>query len=208
MSFEQYSVDLSRKPYKQRSNGELTTLLGEALDGSQTAWQELWEHGLRMVLKIVNKLEEKELLFIPKEEAIGVGNLAIGQALATWLPKKGSFATWIWVNVRREITQASGQEKWLEDSSIMFEDLEGDLEAEDQQDLWLFKDEVWKAIRELPKSVRDVIVMVHLHDMSQSEVAELKGVTRQRVNTLHLKGLSLLRDSLKDYYEKISQDGR
>lgn len=195
----QYSVELDRKPYERLSGVALTTLLGEALDGDQRAWHRLWEHGLRMVLKIVNKLEEKELLNIPREEAIAVGNLAIGEALTTWIPKKGSYATWVWVNIRQEILKHN--QEFFPDS-LTGEEGEDLLEQMDIEEVFENPEEytqenmLLEDVLDLPREIREVIYLHVWTGLSQSDIAELKGVSRQRINSLYKQGVSLLSNSL------------
>ena len=194
-SLDLYSAELDRKPYKPLSNAALTALLGEALDGSQEAWQALWGHGLRMVLKIVNKLEEKELLKIPRDEAIAVGNLSIGEALLSWIPKKGAYATWVWVNIRQEILKAN-QEYFPE--SLIGDDGEDLLEwTEVEHSLGLRdpdEETLMERIEALPRAIREVMNL-HMCEISHAEIALMLGVSRQRINKLYHDGVEMLRDS-------------
>jgi RNA polymerase sigma factor (sigma-70 family) len=194
-----YSLELDRKPYEALSNAALAGLLGEAINGSQEAWQRLWGHGLRMVLKIVNHMEEKGLLKnIDREEAIAEGNLAIGEALLSWLPKKGKYSTWIWLGIRAAIVRADRADFNLD----LYADVDELLGDDDALDGVYFHGQsvrkLRRAFRHLSNLHKQVVTMYFWGDYTQAEIGEVLGVTRQRVNQLLSVALTELYDIMND----------
>jgi len=187
--FVYYSLELDRKPFEPLSNSALVTLLGEALEGSQASWQRLWEHGLRMVLRMVNHMEEKRVLrTLDKDEAIAVGNAAIGEALLSWIPKKGTYSTWVWVTVRQSILNADRE---LETEELTGDEEDGFYREEIDNILYSrIKDEIAK----LPEQVRSFVALHYMNGWTQQEIAQVHGVTRQRVNQLISQGIDALRE--------------
>jgi RNA polymerase sigma factor (sigma-70 family) len=199
MSFDAYSRDLDRQKYKPLTNKELKGLWAAFLFSSdKKAWDRMWEHGLRLVLKIVNHMTEKNILrHIEREDAIQEGNLAIGSALLSWDPKKGPYSTWIWIKVRGAILDADRQEGvcGLTGGAVgdfLFEEYLDSAHAEEVTAEPPISLE--EHIAKLPTNLRTYAYQVYILGLRPADIARADGVSRQRVDQV----LSLARNRLKD----------
>lgn len=197
-NFERYSVDLDATDIEHKTKRQLAGLHSEALRGNQRAWQDLWLYGTKLVLKICNKLRREELLHCSFEDAVAEGNLAIGEALTRWNPKKSSFGTWVWIRVRGAILNENNKAlaRGMNETSFTVEavDREGqdtDLDGLNQEDIdspYLDPEEsieyaeLWDLISTLPEVEQYVVVMYYFEDLPQRDISTLTGVSQQRVS--------------------------
>ena len=202
VAFDKYSAELSQSRSERLSNGALVTLLGRSLEGDQEAWGRLWEQGLRMVLKIVNKMSYNGVLRnLSPEEAISVGNAEIGEALLNWVPKKGAYSTWVWVWVRQAILNA---DRHADEGHVeLVEEWASSTNSGPEDAVW--RQEIQAAVEALDRPSRDLILGHFYQGLSQSDLSAVWGLSRQRVNQLILEGLIKLNSVLGEH-EKDSLD--
>jgi len=219
MSFEQYSKDLDNESYLKRSNAELKGLRHRAIfKHDAAAWDSLWGHGLRLVLKIVNHMVERDVLRnIDRDEAIAVGNAAIGDALLRWNPKAGAYATWVWIRVRGAILTADRQEALVglvgsptDDVEVvsntqvagggefLLTDLYEEGQVADPSFAGIVSQELQDAIQTLGTRERSYLYQVYVLGIPASDLARADGVSRQRVDQILTLALNRLRGILDD----------
>ena len=217
--FDYYSADLDGVEIPKRSRKELATLHSEALSGSVSAWEDLWLHGTKLVLKICHTLRERDLLRISFEDAVAEGNLAIGEALTRWNPKKSSFSTWVWIRIRGSILNQNSDEALSgmvgdveSRPQVLPEEFEhsngekpamanswfdlADIPEEDNEQL-VFMERVLDAIQELPERERHFVTEVYIFDRPQAAVAAEAGVSRPRVRQVLDRAIERLREILE-----------
>lgn len=221
--FDYYSKDLDDLEIEHRTRKELAKLHGEALDGSQEAWHELWVYGTKLVLKIANKLRSQDLLRMDFDDAVAEGNRAIGEALTRWKPAKSSFGTWVWIQVRGYILDEikseakEGMVGSVEGSPLIVgleSRLEGDYDADDDGDILVTdlvedgitpdnaedavqRQELYEAISQLSPREQRYIISVYMEDQSQAELAALEGISPRMVRKVLARALDNLRNLLE-----------
>lgn len=214
MTFEAYSKELDTAKFERLSNSDLIELRSRVLaDGDKQAWHKLWEHGLRMCLKIVNHMDERGILQgIEREDAVQEGNLAIGPALLSWEPRRGPYATWIWIKIRGAILDAEHQERvyGFTGSSVGDVDLvpnsipagRGELLLSDLYDGGTVEDlseqsvlirDVLSAMSRLSRRDRTYLYQVYIMGLPQADIARADGLSRQRVDQILSLALNRLR---------------
>lgn len=217
-NFEHYSADLDLTTIEHRTNTELQALHSRALDGDKDAWHELWLYGTKLVLKIVNKLHKEGLLRSSFEDAVGAGNLAIGESLVRWNPRKSAFGTWVWIRVRFAIldgnradekkgltgsseaapavlsNNASYGDAWGKDLDLV-DLMQGGLDSEDYEEAVLYEN-LYAAINELPPRERRYILEVYFEDGSVAELAAVEGISHQMVRKVLARAIDAIRTFL------------
>jgi RNA polymerase sigma factor (sigma-70 family) len=129
-NFQRYSADLDATDIEHKTPRQLAGLLKEAQRGNQKAWHDLWMYGTKLVLKICNSLRRADLLKSGFEEAVAEGNLAIGEALTRWNPKKSSFGTWVWIRIRGAVLDQD-RKAYLQDNEVSLSVAQVDREGVD-----------------------------------------------------------------------------
>jgi len=196
-SFDFYSEDLDRVQIGKLTRKELATLHKHALNGNQEAWDDLWLYGTKLVLKICFTLNKQDLLKTSFEDAVAEGNLAIGDALTRWNPKKSAFGTWIWIRVRgaildgnRKVYATEQVETSTQVGVTNREGVEGFLDGMDTfGQTWDPEEDVqtgllWDAISQLPGREFSYINMYYFEDLDQAEIARLEGVSDRMVRKI------------------------
>lgn len=203
--FDYYSADLDAAKIPKRSRKELAMLHRAARQGDSGAWEELWLHGTKLVLKIAHSFREKGLLEIPFEEAVAEGNLAIGEALGRWNPRKSAFGTWVWIRVRGAILSENRRELngglsgILEEApniiSDTFQHANGEKAAMENSILDLFvedvdftddivQDRLKRAVSDLPAREQMVVDLSYFLDTDLVQIAESMGVSPRMVRKI------------------------
>lgn len=220
-SFEYYSADLDEQDNIQhRTRKELAKLHTRMVDGDREAYDILWLHGTKLVLKIVNKLHNEGLLWADFNDAVAAGNLAIGEALQRWEPRKSTYATWIWIRIRGAVLdgnykeQASGMVTPRESVPTVLSEafsVEGDFGSmenslfdlgeprpgEDVQRLVEHR-ELVEALATLTVKQHEVIVLRYFEDLTQQETGGLLGISQQAVDTREAGALKRLKKFLEE----------
>jgi len=205
-SFDFYSEDLDKVQIGKLTRKELATLHKHALNGNQEAWDDLWLYGTKLVLKICFTLKRQGLLQISFEDAVAEGNLAIGDALTRWNPKKSAFGTWIWIRVRGAILNGN-QKVMAQSSNEVSENMPSthkdanDAEYSGQGSfgsVWEPEEDLqtavlYDAISQLPGREFSFIHQYYFEDVGLVELAKAEGVSRQMVR----KVLDRAEDRLK-----------
>jgi len=213
---EMFHKDVQNYEFPKIPHSELERLHRLAtIEGDMEAWQTLWMHGVRLVLKLANKMRNVGEITSHDmyNECISVGNVAIGEALLTWRPKKGRFSTWVWVQVRYAIIEEIKSEIFQGGKSHKDQDVElltnegqaaanweefvRDLEVEDHAgdelierefllaSLWMLTDKQAQYLRE-----------VYLEGRTLEQVAEDEGVSHQNIHYHIKQGIKQLREIL------------
>lgn len=206
-SFDYYSADLDATEVLHKTRKQLASLHQQAVAGDVEAWQELWLYGTKLVLKICNKLRREDLLKIDFEDAVAEGNLAIGEALTRWNPKKSGFGTWVWIRIRGAVLDGnravSAVEQHEVSSNLEQEDHEGYVKPFDLGDvaggaterdtgMELNSQRLRDAVHKLPSRERLVITRRYFEGLTQSEVARHLGISRQMVDKVEKRAIENL----------------
>lgn len=220
-NFQRYSIDLDATEIEHKSPRQLKGLLKEAQRGNKKAWDDLWLYGTKLVLKIVNKLNDLGLVY-SFEDAVAEGNLAIGEALTRWNPAKAQFSTWVWIRVRGAVLNQTNKDMDIESNETSFgveavnrvgEDivLDGSNLVEspygDPAKLADHIEFMELVFQELPDRERDVIVLRYFEDFTQTGVADMMDVSRQMVDKIEKRALARLKESLEGGLHSLNSDG-
>lgn len=209
-----YFRDLTDASYVSRSNSELAALQQLALDGDKQAWNELWLHGVRLVHKICRKLVDVgRLRDVDFDDAIQVGNLAIGDALPYWSNNQGRYSTYVWVCIRKAVQkflqeQYAGGITGEKDSKFFYlmeqEDFETegwsallsefyqDLRRENLEDKRITEIDVEAALGSLSERELYILRKYYYEDMSDPEIGVLLGISKQAVGQKRNEALEAL----------------
>lgn len=213
-NFERYSIDLDATEIEHKTKKQLAGLHKEALRGNQKAWHDLWLYGTKLVLKICNKLNRLGIL-TSFEDAVAEGNLAIGEALTRWNPKKSSFGTWVWIRVRGAVLNENGRsistlenETDFEVGAVDREGLNAGLSGIDLVESRYVTPgdavetaEMLDAIHLLPDRELEVVVLRYFEDLSQREVGEILGVSREMARKIEARAIDRLKLFLEQGYQ-------
>ena len=206
-SFDYYSADLDATEVLHKTRKQLAALHKQAIAGDVDAWQELWLYGTKLVLKICNKLRREDLLKLDFEDAVAEGNLAIGEALTRWNPKKSGFGTWVWIRIRGAVLDGNRAVSAVEQnevsSNLEQEDHEGHVKAFDLGDVAgaaterdtgreLTAQRVRDAVRQLPSREMLVITRRYFDGLTQQEVGNQLGISRQMVDKVEKRAIENL----------------
>ena len=208
-SFDYYSSDLENTEISHLSKSQLVDLRTKMLDGDKEAWHTLWLYGTKLVLKICNSLRNANVLSIPYEEAVAEGNLAIGEALTRWEPRRGAFGTWVWLRTRSAIIGLMGRENAAQahimdlvvrigDEAGEFDAFSYDDEVFELQETHVENRALYDALLELPEREREVIIRRFFEDKSQQQIADLENVSRQMIDKVERRGLDRLKNKLSE----------
>ena len=220
-NFQRYSIDLDATEIEHKSPRQLKGLLKEAQRGNTKAWDDLWLYGTKLVLKIVNKLNDLGLVY-SFEDAVAEGNLAIGEALTRWNPAKAAFSTWVWIRVRGAVLNQTNKDMERDNAEQNFdvevtnregveEDLSGvDLVVSPYGDPVRLAEHVEfmeLVFNQLPDRERDVIVLRYFEDFTQVKVADMMDISRQMVDKIEKRALARLKESLEGGLHSLDSDG-
>jgi len=219
-SFQFYSEELDDTDIRPRSRKELAGLHAEMVLGNREAHKTLWLHGTKLVLKIVNKLRNENLLRMTFEDAVAEGNLAIGDALSRWEPRKSTFATWVWIRIRGAVLNednrtgrgymTGGVDLPVQPYHVAYETTvsgEGGSYivnlaalygvAENLGEQTIVNEELYDQIGNLPDREKEYIFLRFFQDKDPGAIAEEAGVSRQMVEKVIRRGLERLREGLQ-----------
>lgn len=214
-SFDRFSSDLDLVGIKRRSRGDLADMHTKMTAGDIEAHGQLWLYGVKLVLKIVNKLRDQGLLRLPYEDSIAVGNLAIGEALTRWDPLQSSFSTWVWIRIRgavlnEDAKHAQGYMVGSIGTAPLLVPLEFDVEVSgslpmtnSEVDLYhttpsegeaaVGRAELLKRVEQLPVREREYVKAVCYQGISPEQIGLREGINPRMVRKVLQRGINRLR---------------
>lgn len=210
-SFDLYSADLDKAGVTKRSPAALANLHSRMVEGDKEAHEILWLHGTKLVLKIANKLKEEDLLRMSFEDAVAEGNLAIGEALSRWEPRKSAFSTWVWIRIRGGILNenAKHDKEFMtgepENLDMVPELIDGELGRQAVIDLYLSTPHeedpyrgLYAHLEGLPDREKDYLFRAYFLDMTHAEIAREDGIARPTVTAVITRALQRLKNSFAE----------
>ncbi len=206
-TFDLYSRDLDAADIRKRSKAELAKLHARMVQGDKEAHEVLWLHGTKLVLKIANKLQEEDLLSMSFEDAVSEGNLAIGEALTRWQPRKSNFSTWVWIRIRGRILNENKKHDkafmvGAEDDApaVVAEFLNGEDGVQSLIDLYVTTPHdgdpyrnLYVNLGKLPERERDYLYRAYFLDMTHEAIAREDGIARPTVTAVINRALERLK---------------
>lgn len=207
-----YAQDVASHDFEKLTQAQLVDLHRKAtVEGDLEAWQTLWLHGVRLVLKIANAMRNVGQIVTQDvyNECLSAGNLAIGEALLTWRPKKGRFSTWVWLQIRyailaeidREVTQGGKGHEYgqlltnLYEGSEDWETFLEEVETDEHQGLWYLDiTRIREALPLLPEREAAYLRRVYVEGELQTDVAADEDISVQAVHKVLRRGIDRLRE--------------
>jgi RNA polymerase sigma factor (sigma-70 family) len=190
--------------------------------GDQEAYHKLYLYAMRLVYKIVNKLDGLNMLGSSTEDAISNGVIGVAEGLRKWEPNRSALTSYVWVRIRGTVLDASAKD-WhrgmvgsrrnsggspvIYDPDHMFgngmdfqttqytaANRKPDWETDNPCEQWAEIEEVQEVVaRELSPVQQKVINLLYTHDLTQRETGDVMGLTQQRVDQLHQEALRVLK---------------
>ena len=210
-----YAKMLANREFPTYSNSELAQLQQKALVGDKDAWEAVWLHGVRMVLKLTDRLYKLGILYLEDlDDAVQEGNLAIGEAIPSWSNNRGRYSTYVWTCIRNAMVKYSSEQRrggvtgdidWdlftRHDIEFQYEgdwkkhlvtDLSG-MNTPSHEDLVIDHSDLQAAACELTDRELEVVDRYYFRDQSDAEVAIYLGVERSVITKQRNSALSKLR---------------
>ena len=190
--------------------------------GDQEAYHKLHLYAMRLVYKIVNKLNSLHMLGSSPEDAISNGIMGVAEGLRKWEPNRSALTSYVWVRIRGSVLDASskdwhrgmvGSRRNSGGSPVIYDpdhvfgngmDFQAtqytsasrkpDWETDNSCEQEAECEEVRDVVaRELSPVQQKVIGLLYTHDLTQQEVGDVLGLTQQRVDQLHQESLKVLK---------------
>ena len=211
-SSQVYKTDLLEHDFPRYTNSELAQLHTDMLGGDKEAHEALWMHGVRMVVKIVSKMERLgQLQPYQNQDAIQEGNLAIGENLASWSSNRGRYSTFIWICIRAAIAryiESESRQGFTGEGAATLKvsglDIQGTARlltdvvehgTPGPEKLVMDVADLESAmICSLTDKEQDVIERYYILDVNLDEQARERGVSFQATNKMHQTALRKLKD--------------
>lgn len=190
--------------------------------GDQEAYHKLYLYAMRLVYKIVNKLDGLNMLGSSTEDAISNGIMGVAEGLQKWEPNRSALTSYVWVRIRGAVLDASskdwhrgmvGSRRNSGGSPVVYDpdhvfgngmdfqytqctavSRKPDWETDNPCEEGAEIEEVSEVVaRELSPVQQKVINLLYTHDLTQREVGDVLGLTQQRVHQLHQEALQVLK---------------
>lgn len=177
--------------------------------GDQQAYHKLFLYSMRMVYKIVNKLDKLNMLGSDIEDAVSNGIMGITDSLEKWESNRSALNTYVWVCVRRHILNGNtsdwqrglqGDMRWSGGAPTHHEET---VESAMDWDMFLDEDPTLKAAIQmeleglvrscLSDMQRKVLYLRYTKEMDYRAIGNVLGYTHVRAYQIEREALEVLR---------------
>ena len=208
----EYAKEISQIPLL--SNAETMQLIENMQNGNDDAREKLIKHNLRLVLHIANKFKNGNNSPEYLEELISLGSFGLIKGINSYDPTKNiKLSSYCWrcieneilmslrKNIRRQTSEVSLEESVFEgkdgDELSLKDLIEDDGISPEENVIQLDRAEKIKfIINKLTKDEQELLFMrfgIFGTQFSQTEIAEMRGISRPHVSRIETKAINKLR---------------